>query len=123
MIVGVVQDYEARVPVEVRGAHERAQQLEAVVDTGYDGCVSLRPLQITALGLEWQRLGRGTLADGSECLFDVYAAEVVWDGRSYRVLIDEADSDPLVGMALLDGFELRMECREQGRVEITRLLE
>jgi predicted aspartyl protease len=76
---------------------------------------------IVALGLGWQSLGRGTLADGTECIFDVYEAEVVWDGKRRRVLIDEADTDPLVGMRLLRGYELNMQVRSRGKVILRRL--
>jgi predicted aspartyl protease len=71
--------------------------------------------------LKWKSIGRGVLADGSECLFDVYVAKVVWDGKLRRVLIDEADSDPLVGMALLRGYELRMHVQSRGKILIKRL--
>ena len=36
-------------------------------------------------------------------------------------LVDEADSDPLVGMGLLKGYELRMQVRSGGKVRIKRL--
>jgi hypothetical protein len=57
----------------------------------------------------------------SECLFDVYLGNLVWAGKERRVLIDEADTDPLVGMALLSGYELTMQVRSRGRVTIKRL--
>ena len=69
------------------------------------------PALIASLGLRWKCFGRGILADGSECLFDVYEATVVWDGKGQRVLVNEADTDPLVGMALLSGYELKMQVR------------
>ena len=30
-------------------------------------------------------------------------------GQARRLLVDEADTDPLVGMALLSGYELKIE--------------
>jgi uncharacterized protein YhjY with autotransporter beta-barrel domain len=42
-------------------------------------------------------------------------------GESRRVLVDEADTDPLVGMALLSGYELKMQVRSRGKVAIKRL--
>ena len=66
-------------------------------------------------------MGRGILADGSECLFDVYEATVTWDRREQRVLADEADTDPLIGMALLSGYELKVHVRPRGEVTIKRL--
>jgi clan AA aspartic protease len=121
MISGVVTAREGRIRLKVRGPRGREREIEAVVDTGYTAWLSLPPDQITALGLRWQSIGRGILADGSECLFDVYEARVVWDRRTRRILVDEADTTPLVGMALLAGYELKMQVRARGKVTIKRL--
>jgi hypothetical protein len=39
----------------------------------------------------------------------------MWDGKARRILVDEADTDPLVGMALLTGYELMMQVRARGK--------
>ena len=49
------------------------------------------------------------LADGSESLFDIYEATIVWDGMPRRIAVDAADTDPLLGMALLYGYELKVD--------------
>jgi clan AA aspartic protease len=121
MISGVVQSDEGRIRLKVRGARGREREVEAVVDTGYTASLTLPPALIATLGLRWQSLGRGSLADGSQCLFDVYAAEVVWDGKVRRTLVAEADAVPLVGMRLLKGYELKMQVRSRGKVTIKRL--
>jgi clan AA aspartic protease len=121
MITGVVRAREGRIPLTVRGSRGQTRKIEAVIDTGYTASLSLPPTLVASLGLRWKSFGRGILADGSECLFDVYVAKVVWDGKERRILIDEADTDPLVGMALLDGYELKMEIRSRGKVRIKRL--
>ncbi len=36
------------------------------------------------------------LGVGSECVFDVYEAVVVWDGVLLTIPVDEAGSEPLV---------------------------
>ena len=76
---------------------------------------------IAALGLRWLSLDRGTLADGSECLFDVYEATVVWDRQVLRIRVEAADTEPLVGMTLMRGYELKMQIREAGKLTIKRL--
>ncbi len=121
MIVGVVQAREGCIPLRVRGPRGQQRKIEAVVDTGFTAKLSLPPALIASLGLRWRSFGRGILADGSECLFDVYAAYVLWDGTERQVLVDEADTDPLVGMGLLAGYELKMEVRPGGKVCITQL--
>jgi predicted aspartyl protease len=73
------------------------------------------------LGLRWRSTGRFLLADGSDRIFDVYEAKVVWDGKLRTILVDETDAEPLVGMRLLKGHELKMQVRYRGRVTIKRL--
>lgn len=121
MITGVVQGREGRIGLKVRGPRRQERDIEGVIDTGYTAFLSLPPALVASLGLRWKSSGRGLLADGSECLFDVYLAKVIWDGKEHRILVDEADTDPLVGMALLAGYELKMQVRSRGKVTIKRL--
>ena len=74
-----------------------------MIDSGYSGALTLPPALISILGLRWQSTQRATLADGSTCVFQVYVGKVVWDGKVHRILVDEADADPLIGMRLLRG--------------------
>jgi clan AA aspartic protease len=121
MITGVVQAGEGRIRLKVKGRQGREQEVEAVIDTGYTASLTLPPALIQALGLRWQAVDRFQLADGSICLSDVYEAKVVWDGKVRQILVDEADADPLVGMRLLKGYELKMQVRYRGKVTIKRL--
>ena len=121
MITGVVTGREARIHLKVQGPRRQQRELEAVIDTGYTAFLSLPPPLVASLGLRWKSIGRGILADGSECLFDVYVGKVVWDREERRVLVDEVGTDPLVGMALLSGYELKMQVQSRGKVAIKRL--
>lgn len=121
MITGVVRSDEGRIRLKVIGLRRREQQVEAVIDTGYTASLTLPPAIVTALGLRWRSVERFTLADGSECLFDVYVAKVEWDGKVRTILVDEADAEPLVGMRLLRGSELKMQVRYRGKVTIKKL--
>ncbi len=108
-----------RIPLTVRGPAGQEREVEAVIDTGFDGTLSLPLADIIALGLPWRRRGRALLADGTESVFDIYEATVVWDGMPPRVAIDAADIDPLVGMLLLNGYELTIQAVVGGQVYIT----
>jgi clan AA aspartic protease len=121
MITGIVQFGEGRIRLKVKGLRGREQEVEAVIDTGYTASLTLPSALIQALGLRWQTVDRVKLADGSTCIFDVYEGKVVWDGKVRTILVDEADADPLVGMRLLKGHELRMQVRYCGKVAIKRL--
>lgn len=121
MITGVVKSGEGRIHLTVKGLQRREREVEAVIDTGYTASLTLPPALIQTLVLRWQTVDRVRLADGSIGIFDVYEAKVVWDGKVRQILVDEADADPLVGMRLLKGHELRMQVRYGGKVTIKRL--
>jgi clan AA aspartic protease len=121
MIVGIVRRREPVIRLTIRGSRGRQQAVEAVVDSGYTGWLTLPPTTIAALNLHWRTFGRGILADGSVRTFDVYQARVEWDGRVRSVFVDEFEATPLVGMALLRGYEYKMEVRARGKVTIKRL--
>lgn len=115
MITGVVTaDREAMIRIAVRGRSRRRQEVDAVVDTGFNGSLSLPPSLIAQMQLVWKRRGRALLADGSDILFDIYEAVVLWGGSPQRISVDEANSTPLVGMALLENYELTIEVRNAG---------
>ncbi len=121
MIIGAVKSDEARIRLKLKGQRGREQEIEAVIDSGFTGALTLPPALIATLGLRWRSMDRATLADGSTCVFQVYVGKVLWDGKIRSILVAEADSDPLVGMRLLRGHELRIQVRARGKVTIKRL--
>ena len=67
MISGVVtNDRQAVIHLTVRGPAGQEQEIEAIIDTGFDGCLSLPSLLIVFLSLVWRQCGRALLADGNE---------------------------------------------------------
>ncbi|HEY7547429.1 MAG TPA: clan AA aspartic protease [Blastocatellia bacterium] len=122
MIAGTVnasRDAIIRLPVRGPGGHEH--EIDAVIDTGFNGFLTLPPSMITALALSRLGRGRAVLADGSEDVFDIYEATIMWDGQSLTIEADSADTDALIGMALLDGYELRIQVMDGGSVTIEAL--
>ena len=119
MIEGVVNaSYEPVVTLAVQGPAGQANEIEAVIDTGYNGLLTLPPPVITELGLPHRGYGEASLADGSVIEFDVYGVTVLWDGLPRHIEVDEADSTPLVGMRLLDGHDLNIQVVDGGSVVI-----
>lgn len=122
MITGLVTaDRQAIITLTVRGPAGQEHEIEAIVDTGFDGWLSLPSSVIVQLGLTWLQRGRALLADGRESVFDIYEATVIWDGQVRRIPVDEAETAPLAGMSLLDGYELTMQVRSSGNVIIRAL--
>lgn len=51
-----------------------------------------------------------------------YEATVDWDGDARRVPVDEAETVPLVGMSLLEGYELTVQAQPGGNVTVRAAL-
>jgi len=122
MISGVVtDDRQAVIRLTVRGPTGQEQEIEAIVDTGVDGCLSLPSSLIVLLSLPWRERGRALLADGSDSVFDIYEGTVLWDGQVRRIPVHEAETIPLVGMSLLQGYELTVQVQRGGDVTVRAL--
>ena len=105
----------------VAGPGGRQREIEAIVDTGFTGFLTLPGALVAALELPWLCRQPGILADGSVDFFDVYTAMVMWDGQSRTVEVDDAEAEPLLGMSLLDRHSLWIEVVTGGAVTITPL--
>ena len=119
MIQGAVNAaLEAVLPVTVQGAAGSAHDVEAVIDTGFSGFLTLPSALATALGLAFDGVGWAVLADGTEASFDMYDATLLWDGQPRSVYVYAAETTPLVGMRLLEDHDLHVEVHERGRVTV-----
>ena len=122
MIVGAVTaSLEAVVSIAASGPDGRMYPLDAVIDTGFSGYLTLPYRVIVSLKYNWIRSQSVILGDGSEQPCDVYEAEIVWYGQSRKIEVESADVQPLIGMALLEGYDLHIEVVEGGAVTIERL--
>jgi predicted aspartyl protease len=115
---GVNGRHEAVVRLRVRGPGGAEWNADAAIDTGFTGSLTLPAAAVAALSLVRQSGGSGVLANGSTLQFDLYAAEVEWDGNWRPVLAAAVGSETLAGMRLLAGHVLRVEVRPGGSVEI-----
>jgi len=119
VIQGAVNDaYEPIVRFAVQGPLGQSREIEAVVDTGYNGYLMLTPELVSDLGLPFVTASRAFLADGRETIFDVYGVTVLWDGQNRYVDAYVSDATPLVGMRLLHGHNLNIEVMNGGAVAI-----
>jgi clan AA aspartic protease len=122
MITGIVnEEFEPIISISLYDSEGNIYTQDAIVDTGFNGWLSLPPDLISQLNLKWKRRGRAILGDGSECVFNVYEAVLVWDGNLLTIPIDEADSEPLVGMSLMEGYQLMVQVFEDGSVELSKI--
>ena len=77
MIEGAVNDaYEAIVSLSLQGPEGRSQNIEAVIDTGYSGFLTLPTALVMELSLPFAYIGRALLANDDEVTFDVHDVTV-----------------------------------------------
>jgi len=119
MITGVVTaNREAVIHVLVRGPHGQEAQVQAVIDTGFTGFLTLPAGLITDLALPFASATRVTLGDGSEVHMDAFEAAVLWDNQERSVVVLAAEGGTLVGMAMLSGYRITLDVKDEGSVTI-----
>lgn len=119
MIEGAVNaNLEAVVALALEDPTGSMREIEAVVDTGFNGYLTLPSVLVENMRLPVVGDGEAVLADGSEATFDVHSVTVVWDGRPTYVETAAVGVNPLVGMALLQGHNLNVDVENGGRVKI-----
>lgn len=102
-----------KIKLRVKGRRQ-AVVIEAVLDTGFNGSLSI-PISIAVpLGLEL--IGREPVeyADGRTSYELIFSVEVILDGKSKSVLTTlTGSSEALVGTALLNNYEVRLNFKTQ----------
>ena len=109
---------EPAVRLRVQRGEGDGRQIEAVIDTGFNGDLTLPPDLIAALALPEATEEEVVLGDGTIRVVQLYVASVVFAEQTRRVFMGKAPTTPLVGTDLLQGFSLRVDFWEGGRVEI-----
>lgn len=120
MIDGLVLGRHAVVSLTVGGAG-RAREVDFVLDTGFVGFLTLPIGDIASLGLPLVGIQKITLAGDVPRIVDAHRCTVEWDGRRRSAEVLAMDGDPLLGMSLLDGHDVRLEVTDGGPVSIEPL--
>ena len=110
----------AIVPLTLRGSAGQGDA-EFFLDTGFAGFMTLPPDAILKLGCTYIGPQHASLAEGTRVLLNVYRLTVLWDGEERNIEVLEMDGALLVGMSLLDGYDIRIEAVEGGLVSIERI--
>ena len=119
MIEGFVNaNREAIVPLSFRGPEGQTWEVNAVIDTGYSGALTLPPALVAELELPYVFSSKAKLADDTEVGFRVHRVTTLWDSGPRHIEADAVGSNPLVGMLLLDSHNLNIEVVDGGSVVI-----
>lgn len=122
MIAGRVRgEIDAVIPITVRSRLQSSLAIDAVVDTGFDGFLSLPPNSISSLALLQTAEVFVQLANGCEDKMRGFEAEVDWDETRISIEVAEVDCEPLIGMRMMRGFRLTVDVLDNGTVTVERL--
>ena len=89
-----------------------ARDVQAWIDTGFNGDLVLPQQQIDDLKLPASGTVRAVLADGSEVTLQRYLCQIDWFGERRELEVVANDGEyPLLGVGLLLGLDLHISYR------------
>jgi len=121
MTKGHVIGLQAKVVIPFRLPDKPDVGIEFVVDTGFEGALTLPPAAVEALALPYFEPTNAILADNTAVRIDGYVASIVWDRVNMDVLVLAMGKRPLLGTALLAGKELVAQFVDDGIVTVDDL--
>jgi predicted aspartyl protease len=107
--------------VQVFGPGRTEETCQAIIDTGFDGFLTLPADVVRSVGLPWIGWLRAILANEFRVDLPLHEAVVLWEGSCRPVDGLVSPGGPLVGMATFDGSRLSMDVVAGGRVFIEPL--
>ena len=122
MIRGIVtKDLDAWIDLAIASDDQPTIGFSAVVDTGFSGFLTLPQTVLDRFHATPLTRVIVTLADGSKTAADLFELTVLWDGQPRTIEVDAAETEPLIGMALLAGHDLQMRVVPDGEVLISAI--
>ena len=109
------------VPITLVDGGGRDWSIEAQVDTGFTGELTLPISAIDRLGLESSGFSTYRVGGGSLTPFNSYDATIRWGNGVRYITVLASENFPLVGVGLLWGKNLSVDFSHGGNVSITEL--
>ena len=113
----------AKVSLPVQDANGQFHSIETVIDTGYDGHLTLPPDTIQFLQLTPSIPITVTLATGTRERLNTWRGQVLWHNRRRAIRVVESPGDCLLGMELLADSQLTIQVRGNGAALIEEMEE
>lgn len=122
MIHGTVVGLQARINVILRPPERSDVEIECVVDTGFEGALTLPPDVVAALKLPYLTRINANLADDSSLMTRLHLATIIWHGVEREVIVLAMGRRPLMGTALIEDYHLSVDFCEGGSVIIDEIM-
>jgi len=119
-MLGTYNNDQPKIEIEVKGACEKPVKITALVDSGFNGYLTLPYEKAFPLGLILSGVQSNTLADGSQVAHFVCIGQICVDGKCVNTTIDIQPAGMiLLGTKLLKelGKTFVLDC-VNGKVEI-----
>jgi clan AA aspartic protease len=122
VISGTVVGLQARISLFICSPESSYVEIECVVDTGFEGFLTLPPAVVGDLNLPYLININANLADNSTVKTDVHAATILWNGVERNIAVLAMGYRPLVGTALLEDCHLSIDFCDGGTVLVDDIL-
>jgi clan AA aspartic protease len=122
VINGTVVGLQARMGVIICLSSGLNLEIECVVDTGFQGFLTLPSAAIAQMGLPYAARIDANLADNSSVATDVYWASILWNGIEREIAVLAMGQRPLIGTALLENYHLSIDFCDGGTVLVDDIL-
>lgn len=109
------------VPLHIAGDRENFTTVEAVLDTGFSGTLTIPPHIVLDMGLSSDYYTDVTLGNDVPASLKTYSGFLLWHERLRAVPIFESAGAPLLGTRLLAGSRLIVQFRNGGEVVIEEI--
>ncbi|MBD2772179.1 clan AA aspartic protease [Iningainema tapete] len=121
MIYGRLIGGKATVPVIFRLPEQPDFSLDFVIDTGFNGYLTLPPQAVNAMNLPLRASTPATLADGSQVLLSIHLVIIVWDNVEKVVPVLASGNKPLLGVAMMKRYHLEIDFEDNGLVSLEKI--
>jgi clan AA aspartic protease len=122
MINGTVVGLQARMAIIFYSPECAEIEIECVVDTGFEGFLTLPPTVVAQLKLPYVAPIDANLADNSRIVTNVHQGTILWNGVERVVPILAMGRRPLLGTALLVDLHLGIDFCEGGTVLVDEII-
>lgn len=119
MISGTITGHRATIRLVLRSSAGPEQEVDALVDTGFWGFLTLPPAVVASLSYPFASTQRIDFADGRTEFVPVHDGTILWHGAELAVHVLVVRGEPLLGMSLLNGSDFHMHVTEGGALSIT----
>ncbi len=121
MINGRISEGKATIPVTFRLPSQPDFSIDFVIDTGFNGYLTLPPQAVNAMNLPLYSSISARLADGSETVLSVHLATIIWDDVEKVIPVLASGYKPLLGVALMEEYHLEIDFEENGLVSLEKI--